>query len=312
MYLQFFGVRGSIPKPITQNDFAQKLESAIQSITPDDLLSTATRNEFLKNLPPWISTVVGGNTACLECKTQSGVHLIFDAGSGIKALGNKIQKQQLHPVHIFLSHLHWDHIQGLPFFSPLFNPNQEIHFYGVHDLEQALTVQMKSPYFPVEYEQLSKKIFFHRLTENSIVKINDVTIELKKMRHPGDSYSYKVTDSDGKNFIYATDVELKAENFSENQLNEHFFANTDLLILDAQYTLTEALEKENWGHSSFCYGIDFATKWNIKKLYLFHHEPEYSDAKLFSILAKSRMYSKFVCGNKISIFLAQEGDFIRL
>ena len=116
----------------------------------------------------------------------------------------------------------------------------------------------------------------------------------------------------GKKFVYATDVELKQDEFSDIEEKRAVFENADVLVFDAQYTIDDASEKANWGHSAFCSVIDFALKWNVKKLYLFHHEPSYDDAKLHSILQSALWYVDFIKKEKLQVFLATEGLTVEL
>src|SRR5574344_1015602 len=129
--------------------------------------------------------------------------------------------------------------------------------------------------------------------------------------HPGNSYSYSF-EQDGKKFIYATDVELQEKDFDKDIPSNHFFEDADVLVLDSQYTVEEAIQKEKWGHSAFCYAIDFANAWNIKSLYLFHHEPTYDDKKIYSILQAARWYASYTAHTNVKVYLAIEGQEIEL
>ena len=131
------------------------------------------------------------------------------------------------------------------------------------------------------------------------------------MSHPGNSYSYAVTEN-GKKFVYATDVELSQKDFERTAARTNVFKNADIIVLDSQYTVAEAHQKENWGHSAFCYAVDFAVHWNIKTIYLFHHEPTYDDKKLNSILLSARWYAEYIEHPEIQIYLATENMVISL
>jgi phosphoribosyl 1,2-cyclic phosphodiesterase len=238
--------------------------------------------------------------------------LIFDAGSGIRELGISMGKEKPKPqqYHIFFSHFHWDHLQGLPFFNPAYDPSVSVDFYSPKpNLETSLQGQMTSPYFPVHMEAMGSKKTFHTLT--GPVQIKEGVISHKKMNHPGDSYSYKVYDG-RRNFIYATDTELSASDFIKNEENTAYFANADLIVIDSQYTLGEAIEKYNWGHSAFSLAVDFAANWGIKHMVLFHHDPTYDDRKLFNILQSARWYTERMNIKGIKLTLAMEGMEIKL
>ena len=141
--------------------------------------------------------------------------------------------------------------------------------------------------------------------------IDGMKINSHKMRHPGDSYAFSF-EYEGKKFVYATDVELKTTDYQNSTAGEGVFKNADALVIDSQYTVEEVYRKENWGHSSFCYAIDFAVYWNIKKVYLFHHEPVYDDKKLNSILEAARWYAQYINRSDIEIYLAKESQEIVL
>jgi phosphoribosyl 1,2-cyclic phosphodiesterase len=153
-------------------------------------------------------------------------------------------------------------------------------------------------------ESMGCKKSFH-FVENTVI-LNDVTISCKKMNHPGDSYSYLVNDGK-RRFIYATDTELSAADFMKNDENTAFFQNADLIVIDCQYTLGEAIEKYNWGHSAFSLAVDFAANWGIKHMVLFHHDPTYNDRKLFNILQSARWYTERMNIKGIELSLATEG-----
>lgn len=311
MIIDFWGVRGSIPTPITDQQIKSKIQAVVQRISPKDLVSQDSRQAFLDKLPSWLNGTIGGNTSCVHLKNKNGTNIILDAGSGIRALGKKLVKNKENKFHIFFSHFHWDHIQGLPFFDPIFNPNAEIHFYSPKEnLQTLLEDQSESPYFPVSMRAMTKKNMYFHILKDDTIEIDGTKISYKKMFHPGDSYSYSF-EEDGKKFVYATDVELN-ELHINSQENQKFFLNSDVLILDSQYTDLEALEKANWGHSSFSYGIEFAISCNVKKLFFFHHEPMYDDKKLYTILQNAKMYSEYVDSSRLQIYLAKEGLSINI
>ncbi len=311
MKVKFWGVRGSIPTPITPQQIQSKIMAVVQRITAKDLESTDAKAKFIANLPDWLYGTTGGNTPCVELLADNK-SLIFDAGSGIRDLGKNLSNPTQNEFYLFFSHFHWDHIQGLPFFDPVYNPNNTFNVYSVHENpKNVLSEQMIQPYFPVTFEAFTKKFNFNKVETGKEFKIGNITINACKMSHPGDSYSYSF-ECDNKKFVYATDVELEAKDFSTNNDLEKVFKNADCIVLDSQYTVEEAYRKVNWGHSAFCYAIDFAVNWNIKKLYLFHHEPTYDDKKLNSILQAARWYAQYIEHSDIQIYLAKEGEEVIL
>ena len=309
MRLKFWGARGSIPTPINPDAIRSKITTVVQRIRPSDLASPAAREFFLSQLPPWLFDYAGGNTACVEVETSPETIFIFDAGSGLREFGLSVFKKIPVPknIHIFFSHFHWDHIQGLPFFAPIVRQDIQVSFYSPEpDLEKTLKEQMRFPFFPVTLENLDgNRSRFIQLEEQPL-KIDGVEISWRGMNHPGGCCSYKISN-EKHSVIYATDAELTEADFAKNAENIAYFQDADLIILDSQYTLGEAVEKYNWGHSSFSLAVDFAAEWNIKNLCLFHHEPLYNDKKLHNNLQSAQWYYSHLGKSGINIFLAEEG-----
>jgi phosphoribosyl 1,2-cyclic phosphodiesterase len=290
-----------------------KISAAIERLTGGDLESPESRERFLANLPPWLFGTVGGNSPCVAVEFDSKHEiLVFDAGSGIRELGMAAtqKKHKLSRYHIFFSHFHWDHIMGLPFFGPAYDPSNKIDYYSPEpSFETFLRNQMTPPYFPVYMDSMAAKSKFHVL--DGPMKLLGASISYRKMNHPGNSYSFRV-EYDNHKFIYATDTELSAEDFTKNEENCSFFEGTDLLIIDSQYTLGEAIEKYNWGHSAFSLAVDFAANWNMKHMVLFHHDPTYDDHKLYNILQSAKWYTERMNIKGIKLSLATEGMEITL
>lgn len=305
MLVHFWGVRGSLPTPITPQQVQSKIMAAIQRITTKDLENQETKAKFISNLPSWILGTTGGNTSCVELKTSDS-EIILDAGTGIRLLGKSKNQPKDKHYHILFSHFHWDHIQGLPFFDPAYNPNSSFDFYSpVENAEEILRNQMKNPYYPVTFDSFTKNITFHKVSPGIPFFIGNTKVTVCKMSHPGESFAYSFEEN-GKKFVYATDVELRSDEYNFSPDCEAVFKNADAVILDSQYTVEEAHKKMNWGHSAFCYAIDFAVNWKIKNIYLFHHEPTYDDKKLNSILEAARWYAHYIEHSEIQINLAIE------
>jgi phosphoribosyl 1,2-cyclic phosphodiesterase len=313
MRIRFFGVRGSLPAPELSSQIKSKISAILERITPEDVADGDSRERFMSSLPPWLFGTVGGNTPCVSVETgDPGELIIFDAGSGLRELGIASSKQKPKPLayHLFFSHFHWDHLQGLPFFNPAYDPKVSVDFYSPKpNLEATLHGQMTAPYFPVHMESMGAKKTYHALSER--VAIGGASITWKKMNHPGDSFSYKIDDGK-RRFIYATDTELSANDFLKNDENIGYFEGADIIVLDSQYTLGEAIEKYNWGHSAFSLAVDFAANWGIKRLVLFHHDPTYDDRKLFNNLQSAKWYTERMNIKGLALSLAVEGMEINL
>ncbi len=314
MKIKFWGVRGSIPTPLTSEQLKRRIAAAVARIQPSDLQSSETREAFLSSLPQYIFGTVGGNTTCLSIEAPETPFVIIDAGSGIRELAASLAKRQhkIGEFHIFFTHFHWDHLQGLPFFGPAgYKSENRLSFYSPREnLEEILRGQMVPPYFPVDMDAMAAEKRFIRLT-GAGVRLGELEIHWKNMRHPGGCVSYKMSHN-GKSMIFATDTELSPEDFKRNPENCRFFENTDLLILDSQYTLGEAIEKYDWGHTSYSMAVDFAAEWNIKTLALFHHEPMYDDHKILRMLNSAEWYRARLGKNQFKVVLAMEGMEIAL
>jgi len=310
MKATFWGVRGSLPTPITPQQVQSKIMAAIQRATPADLETAESKAKFIANLPSWLFGTTGGNTACVEL-THNNTHIILDAGTGIRVLGKSRKCPEKY--HMFFSHLHWDHIQGFPFFDHAFNQDCAFEmYYPTEDAEKWFRNQMTEPYSPPAVpKSITKKIHFNQCIPDTEFTIDDITVSCHKMRHPGGSYAYSFS-TDGKKIVYATDVEIRTTDYQNTNDGEVVFNNADVIIIDSQYTVEEIYRKENWGHSAFCYAIDFALRWNIKKVFLFHHEPTYDDKKLNSLLQAARWYAQYIDHCDIEIYLAKEAQEIQI
>lgn len=281
-------------------------------VRSEDLESDESKEKFISSLPWWISGTAGGNTPCVELVLKDGKHLVFDAGSGMRVMGKFSDKPVDGHYHLFMSHFHWDHIQGLPFFDSAYNPNIIFEVYSPYPrMRDYLATQMVAPFYPVDFAIIEKHFNFHVIEPGKPLEIGGAVINCMKMSHPGDSYSYAVSEG-GKKFVYATDTELGSKDFAHTAERVAVFENADVMLIDSQYTVEEALRKENWGHSAFCYAIDFAAAWKIKKMYMFHHEPTYDDRKLNTILESARWYANYVSGDSLEIDIAREGAGLEL
>ncbi len=308
MKVKFWGVRGSIPTPLGPDQMRSKIASVVERARPEDLESAQTREKFLSSLPPHIFGTVGGNTTCLELRTSSGKLIVFDCGSGLRELGLSLEKrrEKIREFPIFFTHFHWDHLQGIPFFTPAWIPGNRIIFMSpVEGVEKILREQMRPPYFPVTMDAMRASLSFRRL-EGEKIGVGGTEVYWKAMNHPGTSYAYKVVE-DGKSVIFATDSEVTDEEFQQREENRKFFGSADLLILDSQYTLEESFTKFDFGHTSYTMAVNLAVEWQVKNLVLFHHEPRYDDRKIHAMLRKAHWHLEQLGAPGLSIRTAQEG-----
>jgi len=251
MKVTFYGTRGSIPVP--EPDFVQ----------------------------------VGGNTSCILFTSDNGRIAIFDAGTGIRKLGNDLlarSHEQYDNIFIALSHTHWDHIQGFPFFQPAYDPRRHftITIIGrgrqTRNLEDIFSMHMQQEYFPVPMKKMGARMtFFAPETTHYTTPITGNKVVTWRHNHPGGAYSYRV-EGEGKIFVYCTDVE-HVDGIDPNIVA--LSRDADLLVHDAQYTPEELKVKKGWGHSSWEQAVEVAEQAGVKQLALFHHDPEHTDSFLF-------------------------------
>jgi phosphoribosyl 1,2-cyclic phosphodiesterase len=302
--IHFWGVRGSIPTPLTSEQLKSRIAAVISRVRPEDLHSPESRETFLAGLPPYLFGVVGGNTTCISIESGDPWLLILDAGSGIRELGAHLARigSTIRDFHIFFTHFHWDHIQGLPFFSPAgYRPDTTLYFYSIReDLPAVLQGQMKPPYFPVGIEAMGSAKRYRTL-QGTTVRLGKLEVRWKQVNHPGGCVSYRISHKD-RTVIFSTDTELSAKDFERSEDNRSFYEGVDVMILDSQYTLGEAIEKYDWGHTSYSMAVDFAAEWNIRNL-----EPQYNDRKIRSILNSADWYRERLNRTDFRVLLAEEG-----
>lgn len=230
---------------------------------------------------------VGGNTSCVEVRVGEQLFAL-DAGTGLRGLGDELVRRGEPRAELLLSHLHWDHIQGLPFFVPLYVPGAELSLHGPGwghgGLEGALRRQMSAPAFPVELTDVRARLSLNELGHGSLVQRGDVRITAAKLNHPGGVLGYRI-EHDGRAVVYATDTEHYS---CLDPALADLARGADLLIYDAQYTPEEYPQKVGWGHSTYEVAAQLARSAGVKRLALFHHDPRRDDAGVAEIEQRAR------------------------
>lgn len=314
MKVRFWGVRGSIPSPILPDELRRKIASVVQRIRPEDLVSPTARERFLADLPPWLFGTYGGNSACIEVRLNDNSCIILDGGSGIRELAGSLAREMdtITDFHIFITHFHYDHLQGLPFFGPAYNPSVNITFYSpVAGFDKIVMNHMKPPYFPVTMEGAMESTYRFVVLEKDPIRIGEGVVTWRRHKHPGGAVAYRIEEA-GKAFIFSTDTELEESDFEKSAENKAFYGAVDMIILDSQYTLGEAIEKYDWGHSSFSLGVDFVTAWKIGQLYMYHHDPMYDDHRLYKNLQSARWYARNLGNTELGVYISEEGLEVEL
>ncbi|MCR9144650.1 MAG: MBL fold metallo-hydrolase [bacterium] len=319
MLIKLLGVRGSLPTPLRNQEYRQKLRGVVSEAIRQGLEDETQIDAFLKDLPPHLGQVFGGDTTCIAVHPASGedIPYIVDCGTALRPLGDRLMEGPCGrgegKVHIFFTHTHWDHIQGLPFFKPMYIPGNEIFFYSPFDnLESRLTRQQIDLFFPMPFEQSASTKHFVTLKEDAPIRFEDgTTVDFFPLRHPGGSFAYRFR-RDGASFIFATDCEFTGQDLERDRADFEFFLNADLLVLDAQYTLDDHFSKFDWGHTSITMAINIACKWAVKNLVLTHHEPAYSDAKLFENFKSAIEHKRALQVERPRLYMAREGMQIQV
>lgn len=246
----------------------------------------------------------GGNTTCLEVRCDNEL-LIFDSGTGIRYLGNELMKSLPIKGKIFYSHVHWDHIQGLPFFTPLYVPGNEFQIYGGScmpvTIEETLKKQMTAPCFPVPMDIMGAKIGFYDIAPGDIVEGDNYKVTLASQNHPNNSFAYRV-DCNNQSIVFATDTEHYEDKLDENLVE--LSKGADYLIYDSQYTADEyyglngQMSRKTWGHSTAEEGLKLVEAAGVKNFVLFHHDPTHND----EFICKLEREAKEVFPNSIAAY----------
>ncbi len=253
--LRFWGVRGSIP--------------------------TADSDKYR----------IGGDTACVEVAPSNGAHIILDGGTGIRGLGNYIGRLHERPydIHLFLSHTHWDHIIGLPYFAPIHQPYANIFIYGPkrsgNSLEKTIRCLFMPPYFPLKLEDLKARLTFIELEPGRHSFGEGLTMHCARHPHPNGAMSYRV-EVDGFVVVYVTDIEHTKDKLVPAILE--LSRDADVLIHDSHFHRDDLPNHRSWGHSSWEECTNVAKAAGVKELFLFHFSPNYSDYDVFDMEQRAR------------------------
>jgi phosphoribosyl 1,2-cyclic phosphodiesterase len=232
----------------------------------------------------------GGNTTCVEVRVGSEI-IILDSGSGIRPLGRALAEEfkgQPMRVSVLITHTHWDHIQGFPFFIPAYEAKNEVVLVGFkgarRDLQEAFSNQMGSPYFPISMEQMRCRLTIREITGPGF-KIGAVPVRAQFVNHPGKCAGYRLS-TPGGDISFLPDAELRK--FAGDLKVLEFIRDSEVLILDSQYNPEEHRTHLGWGHSCADDSVVFAIKANVKRLFLFHHDPDHDDEEVSRMLARAR------------------------
>lgn len=314
MKLRFWGTRGSIPIALTAPAIRGKLIAALSGAIGRGLDTPEKIAHYVDNdLSFDVRGTFGGHSSCVDLVTTGDEHVIFDLGSGARPLGQAMLERygpaSPQTYHVFMSHVHWDHIMGFPFFAPVYIPGNRIVIHGCHDvLEAAFRRQQAAPSFPVDFSQLAATIEFDLMVPGKRQRIAGLDVTPKLQRHEGDSYGYRV-EADGKCIVYSTDSEHKVDDHEERASFVEFFRDADIVVFDAMYALADAISvKADWGHSSNIVGVELCQAAGVRCLCMYHHEPAYDDERIAAVLQETRRFEEITrSGPRLQIVSAYDG-----
>lgn len=314
MRIRFWGTRGSIPVATSGHMIRQKVKQALQLAEGRHFENEDKVDRFIDESIDFITRHgYGGDSSCIQIETADE-YMLCDMGSGLRRFGQHVMREQgpdrPQVYHFFMSHVHWDHIMGFPFFPPVYIPGNTIRIYGGHDtgiMEDAFHRQQSNPCFPVYWDQLRAHIVFAHLEVDRWHEINGFRIRVMQQAHHGGSFGYRF-ERDGKSIVYSTDAEHKLQNEKETGAVIDFFREADLVVFDAMYSLADMITiREDWGHSSNIIGVDLCLRANVKHYCMFHHEPAYNDETLHAIHQETKRYKEIVSeGHTLKISTAYD------
>lgn len=309
------GVDAYLTKPINHATFVKEVENIIEG----RMVIKIWGCRGTLPVPGERSIKYGGNTNCITLTIANKQNFIFDAGTGIKELSTYLVKENKFPysAKIFISHPHYDHINGIPFFVPLYMKGNSFEFLGADQtnmtLEETLAKQMDSVYFPVTMGEFSSVVTFRSLVEESFM-IGDVKVDTLLLNHPGRCLGYRIEHKE-RVFCYITDNELylktDKEHYNEEEIERliRFVHEADVLVIDTTYTDEEYLRKVGWGHSALTSVVEMADKAKVKLLCMHHHDPDQSDADIDKKLALAQAILE-AKKSKTRVMIPREGQEI--
>jgi phosphoribosyl 1,2-cyclic phosphodiesterase len=240
------------------------------------------------------TTVYGGNTTCLELTPESGKKIVIDAGTGIRPLGDILASESdAVDITLLITHVHWDHVWGFPFFDPLYRETTTVKVDGFHTcmkgLRATFDTKMGDGFFPVKFEDLKADIRYLERLKHGSLQVEDVTVDRAPLQHPQGGFGFRFREGP-KTLIFMTDNELTDDAWAGRHPEDYveFCKGADMLIHDAQYTPEERDQRKGWGHSDYAAAIDLAVKSGVGRLVLFHHDPARTDAALTAIVDRCK------------------------
>lgn len=275
MQVKFWGVRGSIPHSLDTDGWVAHIEEVIADFLRSGFSRIDQVSEYIRSHEKTRLGGYGTATTCVEV-TDGDHSIIIDGGSGLKSKSDRSDYRGSKEFHILLTHFHFDHILGLPFFSPHFIPGYKINYYSVDpDAEKIIRGQFCKPTFPVSFENLQADISFHRLRAYENNEVNGFSVTPYQTDHPDTCYGFRI-EKNGK--VYAHAVDNEAVRITREQLGRDagLYENADLLYFDSQYEEEDMSQKKGWGHGTSNRGFEICSIYRVKQILLAHHDPAFS------------------------------------
>ncbi|MDJ0977162.1 MAG: MBL fold metallo-hydrolase [Erythrobacter sp.] len=316
MQIRFWGTRGSLPVAPPASIYSDKIADALLQASGRTFVDKQAALNFARDeLKFAVGQGYGGATSCVEVDAGRGAFVVCDMGSGLREFGLDTLRrlagyQRPKEWHFFLSHLHWDHIMGFPFFTPASVEGAKVIIHAGHvDAEEALRRQQERISFPVPFEWLKADIEFCTLTPGTEYQVGELTVGLIDQAHSHVSYGYRFRDAQGSTVVYSTDAEYKIDKMGQESAMVDFMAGADLVIADTMYSLADSVSiKEDWGHSSNIVAVDLCHEAGAKRLALFHHEPTYSDADIQRMHDETIRYEELTrSGSELEVICSHDG-----
>ncbi|MGE0171996.1 MAG: MBL fold metallo-hydrolase [Oligoflexales bacterium] len=291
MKLKMWGTRGSLPRPTKNDELLAIIDDLAKTAEKSGLSSIGQFRTALRDGDLGAPLTFGGHTTCNEIRHKQQSFLV-DMGTGITDAGYDAIKMGRNEFTIFQTHLHWDHLMGMPFFVPIYMPGTKITIYHVHPhAPEHIQIQFNGINFPLKWENLSAEIEFKKIKLYQKLEFGDVEVSPFALDHPGGCFGYRF-DAGGKSIAIGVDGEYKRTGKKELGKDLPFYQNLDLLVFDGQYDLDELASRFDWGHSSPPIGVDLSLREGIRNLVLTHHDPRSSEQKSMKMLEHARAYLK--------------------
>ncbi len=289
MKLHMWGTRGSLPRAITHDAFVGLVDRYAKDAEKAGLTTISEFRNAIRDGDLSTPLVYGGNTTCNEISYKNQRYFV-DMGTGLAEASSSVMAQGRTEFIIFLTHMHWDHIMGLPFFVPLYIPGSKITIYHVHPgAPDAVKIQFNGVNFPVKWDQLGATVEFKHIKLYEKVRFDGMEVSTFALDHPGGAFGYRF-DADGYSLAIGVDGEYKRITAKDLGKDLPAYQNLDLLVFDGQYEMDELASRYDWGHCSPPIGVDLAMREGIRNIIITHHDPRATEEKSQRMLAQARQH----------------------